>query len=465
MKYKLRINGDDYQQLKSHLLSNNGCEAVAVALCGRAFINNISILIVNKVVLIPYEECEFQEDYIYWKTTRLKPLLEQASKYDMGILKIHSHPGGYPRFSLQDDVSDKDLFSSIVGGWCESEHPHVSAIMLPDGEIFGRVFLPDLSIAPLDSVMVVDEEVKIFQHLCPNKKEDHSVRTIQTFGEGTYKRLRQLKVGVIGCSGTGSIVIEELMRYCVGHLVLVDPDSIEEKNLNRLVNTKNNSTSLGKLKTEFYKNIIEETNLGTTVTTYPVNLYNSIDAIRDISTCDIIFGCVDSVSGRHLLNRISSFYLIPYFDIGVSIHADGKGGIEKIVSSVNYLQPGKSSLLSRKSYTMKDCDSELMHIYNPTQYKQQLKEGYVKNVSVEKPAVISINSSISSIAVLEFLNRINPFKNEPPSSFSKVTIDLSENCIFNSPESDYEIDANLKKNVGRGNMNPLLDMPLLSKLK
>lgn len=465
MKYKLRINGDDYQQLKTHLLSNNGCEAVAVALCGRAFFNNISILTVNKVVLIPHEECECQEDYIYWKTTRLKPLLEHASKYDMGILKIHSHPGGYPNFSLQDDVSDQDLFSSIVGGWCESEHPHASAIMLPDGEIFGRVFLSDLSIAPLNSVMVVDEEIKIFQHLDTNKNEEHSVRTIQTFGEGTYKRLRQLKIGIVGCSGTGSIVIEELMRYCVGHLVLIDPDSIEEKNLNRLVNTKNNSSSLGKLKTEFYKNIIEETNLGTTVTAYPVNLYNSIDAIRDISTCDIIFGCVDSVSGRHLLNRISSFYLIPYFDIGVSIHADGKGGIEKIASSVNYLQPGKSSLLSRKSYSMKDCDSELMHIYNPKQYRQELREGYVKNVFVEKPAVISINSSISSFAVLEFLNRINPFKNEPPSSFSKVTIDLSENCIFNSPESDYQVDVNLKKYVGRGDMNPLLDMPLLSKLK
>lgn len=465
MKYKLRINGDDYLHLKTHLLSNNGCEAVAVALCGRASFDNISILTVYKVVLIPHEECESEEDYIYWKTTRLKPLLEQASKYDMGILKIHSHPGGYQNFSHQDDISDQDLFSSIVGGWCESDHPHVSAIMLPSGEIFGRVFLPDLSNAPLDSVLVVDEEVKIFQHLDTNKKEEHSVRTIQTFGEGTYKRLRQLKVGVVGCSGTGSIVVEELMRYCVGHLVLVDPDSIEEKNLNRLVNTKNNSSSLGKLKTEFYKNIIEETNLGTNVTSYPVNLYNSVDAIRDISTCDILFGCVDSVSGRHLLNKISSFYLIPYFDIGVSIIGDGKGSVEKIASSVNYLQPGKSSLLTRKSYKMEDCDSELMHIYNPTQYKQQLKEKYVKKVTVEKPAVISINSSISSIAVLEFLNRINPFKNEPPSSFSKVTIDLSENCIFNSPESDYEIDANLKKYVGRGDMNPLLNMPLLSKLE
>ncbi|MDP3462488.1 MAG: hypothetical protein Q8S18_06845, partial [Bacteroidales bacterium] len=166
-----------------------------------------------------------------------------------------------------------------------------------------------------------------------------------------------------------------------------------------------------------------------------------------------------------LLNRISSFYLIPYFDIGVSIRGDGKGSVEKIASSVNYLQPGKSSLLSRKSYTMKDCDSELMHINNPTLYEQHAKEGYVKNVSVERPAVISINSSISSIAILEFLNRINPFKNEPPSSFSKVTIDLSENCIFNSPESDYEIDANLKKYVGRGDMNPLLNMPMLSNLK
>ena len=44
-----------------------------------------------------------------------------------------------------------------------------------------------------------------------------------------------MRVGVVGCSGTGSIMAELLARNGVGALVLVDDDAVEEKNLNRLV--------------------------------------------------------------------------------------------------------------------------------------------------------------------------------------------------------------------------------------
>ena len=45
-----------------------------------------------------------------------------------------------------------------------------------------------------------------------------------------------MSIAVVGCSGTGSPVIEQLARLGVGRLVLVDPDRVEEKNLNRIVN-------------------------------------------------------------------------------------------------------------------------------------------------------------------------------------------------------------------------------------
>ena len=59
------------------------------------------------------------------------------------------------------------------------------------------------------------------------------------FGEGTIGVLRNLKIAVLGIlSGTGSIVIEQLARLGVGSLIVVDPDVIEDKNLNRIINAK-----------------------------------------------------------------------------------------------------------------------------------------------------------------------------------------------------------------------------------
>lgn len=48
----------------------------------------------QKIVIIPYDECDCYEDFISWKTTHMIPLLQEAAQYDYAILKIHSHPGG-----------------------------------------------------------------------------------------------------------------------------------------------------------------------------------------------------------------------------------------------------------------------------------------------------------------------------------------------------------------------------------
>lgn len=68
---------------------------------------------------------------------------------------------------------------------------------------------------------------------------------------------------------------------------------------------------------------------------------------------------------------------------------------------------------------------------------------------------------IASHAVNEFLNRVHPYKVEHPSCYAGSTIDISEGYIVNSNESDFEIDAYLKKKSGRGDILPFIEMPEL----
>ena len=91
--------------------------------------------------------------------------------------------------------------------------------------------------------------------------------------------------------------------------------------------------------------------LGTSVRTLASTLFDSA-VVRELASCDVLFGCMDTVDGRHLLNKLAAFYLIPYFDLGVKIEADGLGGVNQVCGSVHYLQPGGSSLLSRHVYSL-----------------------------------------------------------------------------------------------------------------
>src|SRR6267142_1082733 len=128
MQIKLRLAGRDHAALRDHLLPGDGLEAVAVALCGRRRSKTHHVLTVKSVVPIPYDECKVRKpDRVTWSTQRLIPILEEASRRDLGILKIHSHPGGYAQFSELDDESDKDIFTSVFG-WTPSALPHASAV-------------------------------------------------------------------------------------------------------------------------------------------------------------------------------------------------------------------------------------------------------------------------------------------------------------------------------------------------
>lgn len=58
-------------------------------------------------------------------------------------------------------------------------------------------------------------------------------RNRQTISQAGQRQLFHSQVAVIGCGGLGCYVVEELARLGVGRIVVIDPDTFEEHNLNR----------------------------------------------------------------------------------------------------------------------------------------------------------------------------------------------------------------------------------------
>lgn len=462
MELQLKISGIHHKMLMSHLLPEDGLEAAAVALCGRFIDGENTILTVHEITLIPYEDCSSRaEDLLQWSTKKIMPYFEKIGKTNLAILKIHSHPGGYTEFSKTDDISDKEFFDSVFG-WTSSEDPHASAVMLPNGSIFGRFCYSDLHFEPIQKVLIAGDTINTYNKTNKKRSDEFALRTIQTFGDKTYSTLKEMTIGIVGCSGTGSPLIEQLARLGVGKIILIDPDTVEHKNLNRILNTTKSDAENHKPKVEVIKHAIEKMGFGTNVKAYQVNLYNGMNALKELVKCDTVFGCMDSVDGRHLLNQLCTFYLVPYFDLGVKLEADGKGGINKICASVNYIQPGKSSLISRGLYNTDDLRASAQYRKNPEEFENLKKNSYIKNVNVNSPAVISVNMNVASHAVNEFLNRIHSYKSEVPENYALSTIDMTENCIINVSEDEFNIDNYLRKKIGRGNISPFIEMPELS---
>jgi hypothetical protein len=459
-KRKVRLSGDQYQKLRTHLFPGDGCEAVALALCGRLESPATQVLCVHKLLLVPYDRCHTRTPMrVSWPTELGRDLYTEAMTKHMAILKIHSHPTAYADFSSIDDHSDRELFSSLHG-WTDDGLPHASAVMMSGGDMIARFVTPGLEFQSVDSILVAGDEILCFNRPVPDTDTDAAhLRTAQAFGDKTIRLLSSLSVGVVGCSGTGSWVVEQLSRLGVGRLVLVDPDVMEAKNLNRIINSRREDSWNARPKVMALADAVRAT--GLVLELLPLQeLCFSSSVIKELAGCDVLFGCMDSHDGRDLLNRLATFYCLPYFDLGVHLAADGQGGVSTVCGSVHYLLPGGSSLLSRGVYTPEDLRIASLRRSDPEQFKGEVKAGYIKGVRVNSPAVVSVNGLCATLAVNNFLAHLHPFRMDPNSEIRWQTFDLVNTALTSN--QDGPICKVLAKYVGRGDMDPPLDSVLFA---
>lgn len=455
----LRLLEAHRTRLSNHLFPGDGRESVALALCGGRYGGDRNIYCVHEVVEVPIEACVLRTNAaVRWNVERLIPVLENALIRRLCVMKIHSHPPGCVRFSPQDDATDIELVKSVEG-ILDRSSCLLSAFMLPDGEIHARIVDGSNGFAPIERLTVTGDQLDVFQPERPIELNELDLRTRQAFGDGTTNLLRRLSVGVVGCSGTGSWVVEMLARLGIGRLVLVDPDHVERKNLNRIPNSKMTDADQKRRKVEVLAEAVRLIGYGTMVQTYASDL-TARAAVQALAGCDFLFGCMDSADGRDLLNRISTYYLLPYIDVGVRLDADGNGGIEQICCAVHYLIPGGSSLLSRGVITAEQVQAQAMYRTNPEQHASLEKEGYIKGVAVDRPAVVSVNGFAASHAVNEMLARLHPFRRDANEEFRHQVFSLCDggwHRIADGPVCPF-----LTKYVGRGDAEPLLGSPALS---
>ena len=456
----LSLTGDQHDRLKSFLFPGDGNEAAAFILCGRRDGDCRHRLTAQKIHEIPYNECSVRTStLVTWDTDCIVHLLEYAHEQNLSVVKVHSHPNGCTAFSSTDDEGDKRLLPQIRN-WVEGDLVHGSVVMLPDGQMFGRFLKSDDSFSPIDCISVAGDELHFWytgveSNALPSFVASHA----QAFGEGTMEILSKLSIAVIGTSGTGSPVIEQIMRLGVGEIVLVDGDSMEQRNVNRILNSTMKDVADQRNKVDVLGDAINRAGLGTRVKCLPHNLWNA-EVIETVAQCDIVIGCMDSIDGRFLLNKLATFYNIPYIDVGVQLEAWEDGSVWAVCGTIHYLLPGKSSLMTWEVFEMDEVRDAGLRRNNPAAYDQKVKDGYITGVQTDRPAVISVNMLAASLAINELLARLHPYREDPNDNYAAVTFSLQGMELMCKPEKGT--CKILGNSVGKGDVTPLLDLQELA---
>jgi molybdopterin-synthase adenylyltransferase len=125
---------------------------------------------------------------------------------------------------------------------------------------------------------------------------------------------------LVGLGGGGSHLAQQLAHLGLGNFRLIDPDSVEESNLNRLVGATAEDAAKSSRKTAVASRLITNVNPHARVEVTSKKWQECHQLLRD---CDVVFGCVDAYRDRHELEITARRYLIPYIDIGMDVYSIG----------------------------------------------------------------------------------------------------------------------------------------------
>lgn len=451
---RLVIPHATHEAIRSHLFPGDGLEAAALLLCAPVRGRRLKLLVADWIA-VPYSACRRRRGSITWPGEFVEAAIERAERDGYSIIALHSHPQGLFAFSLVDDESDKILMPSLASA---IERECGSAIMTPNGEVLARLYDASGTASYVDLVMCPGANISIWWN--EGKTEGGPLAPPMTFTAGMWRWLKSMSACVIGVSGTGSVIAEQLARLGFGEIILIDFDKIEPRNLNRILNSCLDDAEHNRQKVEMFAEAIRRYRADCDVIAIPSSI-SAREAIIAASETDVLFSCVDTAEGRHLADRISAFVAMPLFDVGVSIptieNSDGRRVIADAYGRIDYVFPGGSTLHDRGVYDSALLEAEYLARANPEAFQRKVQDGYLRGIGEQAPGVISLNMQASSLCVLELIARLFPYRHFEPGSRARTVFMLADGDTEYFAESEFSRKSALP--VAAGLSEPLLGLP------
>jgi len=156
---------------------------------------------------------------------------------------------------------------------------------------------------------------------------------LKGFGEEAQQKLLRAKVLIIGAGGLGCPALQYLAAAGIGHIGIVDDDTVSLSNLHRQILFT--TADIGKLKVEVAAKRLQEMNPQIGIIRHPIRLQKN-NIIDIISRYDYILDGTDNFESRYLINDACALLNKPLIFAAVS----GFEGQLAIFSSSDHLTPG-----------------------------------------------------------------------------------------------------------------------------
>lgn len=389
----LRLTEGQFSQLHRHLFRNN-LEQHSFAFASVVADGETFKLLVHDLWLAAPDQILHQSP----SAIELSPLyvlaaLERCKAESLHLIDIHSHPfcdGGVCFSSIDRRGAEKRQ------AWHAEKAPEMvsSGLVLGRSSFMGVTRRPGMDWEPMSRLEIIGMRgsaamTKHRSEAAPTWQD----RQIRAFGKEAQGRLSNLKVGVVGLGGTGSLAAIQLAMLGVTRFVLADPDLVEETNLNRLYTA--DREMIGQAKVEAARRAILRVNptCQLVLIERPINSYKTRQALAAV---DLLVGCVDNDPARIELADLSMRCLIPWLDMGTGINV-AEGEVKEAGGQFHFWVPGATCPGCCGGFNVGEVDRASM----PKDLRAAFESVY--GSPDPAPAVASLNSLVVSAAMNEVI--------------------------------------------------------------
>lgn len=345
-RVSVAMTGDLDRRSAEHLLRADGQEDVCLAVYAPSTGRQRVTAVLRDLVLPQDGERQvhgnatFQGSFVVRAASR-------AAADGFGIALLHSHPDGagwqgMSRLDRATELSYARVAATITG------HPLVGMTLAGDRTWSARTWTREGDVHNAENVRVTGTTLALSWNdaLRPAPRSTAAqLRTVSAWGESQQGDLARLRVLVVGVGTVGIDIAIRLVQAGITDVSVMDFDTVEEVNLDRLLTARRLDAALARSKVHVALRAMR--NAATAVRPDLAGHELSVcepAGLRTALDYDVIFSCVDRPWPRAVLNQIAYSDLIPVIDGGLAIEPFTDGGMRNATTRAHVITPGRPCL-------------------------------------------------------------------------------------------------------------------------
>lgn len=382
----VQIEAELFARVREHVENTTRGEEAGFLVCSVSISPGHYVLLARDWVPVPDSEIDryAHGSVLSWSAKFNGETLQRALDMNATLVLVHSHRGqSRLRFSPNDREKEPPLFAPASR--LLASYP-AGSIVLGDGDAVGSFWLSGKRGPEFRRLVILGGGIDVWRpEPLTSSGRKRLIRLASVIGPEGDARLAEARVAVVGISGGGSHVVQQLVHQGVGTIIAVDDDTIDETNLGRVVGAMHadiDKTAKTDLAERVATGIDPDINVIKVDARFP-----SEKAIAALKTADIVVGCLDTFRARRDVNQFCRRYMIPLVDIGMVIETRGER-LGRADGQLIVSLPGRACM---RCWFLTDAVLEREEREHPA--------GYDRNPdAVGDPQVVSMNGTLASEA-------------------------------------------------------------------